>query len=179
MTNYDGREATGNKSCIARRDEKIGRKIDGRKKEREKRRRREELDFAYPLVTSFHQRLIQKRGAIETMSMLDQHRLTACLISRFHWSPIRSGRSVNSLVIYNSAAGRCRDRFVSVKTVPKYERPTGVNDDKWEVIKVEQLSSNFERRKIKVDVNFIIENVFKNLLEWLYSFFLILTLSLS
>lgn len=55
----------------------------GRKKERE-RRRREELDFAYPLVTSFHQRLIQKRGAIETMSMLDQHRLTACLISRFH-----------------------------------------------------------------------------------------------
>lgn len=52
-----------------------------------------------------------------------------------------------------------------MKTVPKYERPTGVNDDKWEVIKVEQLSSNFERRKIKVDVNFIIENVFKNLLK--------------
>lgn len=52
--------------------------------EERERRRREELDFAYPLVTSFHQRLIQKRGAIETMSMLNQHRLTACLISRFH-----------------------------------------------------------------------------------------------
>lgn len=30
MTNYDGREATGNKSCRAR-DEKIGRKMDERR----------------------------------------------------------------------------------------------------------------------------------------------------
>lgn len=61
MTNYDGRAARINH---ASRRKKIGRKMDGR----EERKRR--LDFVYPLVTSFHERLI--RSAIETMSMLDQ-----------------------------------------------------------------------------------------------------------
>ena len=39
MTNYDGREATGNKSCIARRDEKIGRKIGKKERKREEEER--------------------------------------------------------------------------------------------------------------------------------------------
>lgn len=52
-------------------------------------------------------------------STFDQHRLTACLISRFRWSWIHA--AVGQLVVNNNAAGCCRNCYVTAKILLKYE----------------------------------------------------------
>lgn len=53
------------------------------------------------------------------MSTFDQHRLTACLISRFRWSWIHA--AIGQLVVNNNAARCCRNCYVTAKTLLKYE----------------------------------------------------------